>query len=347
MCKFFGLCYRKDSFITHRAFCDALADESARFSTPPAPSANLNFRNHELMNVGLNNLQNGGSSQFNFRPAEMGGLESGNQLNLDLQKPRLPMWLDNANPHSNYLGSNSSSLPAELVQMGGSSSQNQWFSRGQDESFGGGDIINVNASSSAMPRGALKEEDENNKGDLSEAISSMYYSNNNNNPNQNQQTSSSLVPMSATALLQKAAQMGSTRSSNTASSIFNTGFGLMSSTFSNLGTFNNNSMNQRRNEGHENNNNNLSGLMASTSASTLTSSRGDHGLLLGDINSGGTGIGSSSRNSDPAAIGLMANNRAEAENSLTRDFLGVGGNENRHFLQEKFAMGMSHYSRNH
>lgn len=30
-------CCRKDSFITHRAFCDALAVESAKSHTPPAP----------------------------------------------------------------------------------------------------------------------------------------------------------------------------------------------------------------------------------------------------------------------------------------------------------------------
>nr|GMD04484.1 protein indeterminate-domain 9-like [Ipomoea batatas]GMD06652.1 protein indeterminate-domain 9-like [Ipomoea batatas] len=39
---------RKDSFITHRAFCDALAEESARFITSVP---NLNFRN-ELLSAG-------------------------------------------------------------------------------------------------------------------------------------------------------------------------------------------------------------------------------------------------------------------------------------------------------
>ncbi|KAI3450540.1 hypothetical protein Pfo_007205 [Paulownia fortunei] len=337
---------RKDSFITHRAFCDALAEESARFT--PVPSANLNFRN-ELMNGGLNSLQNAGSSQFSvmFRP-ELGGLESGNQLNLDLQKPRLPLWLDNANSHlntignpsssnANFLASSSTGLP-ELVQM---ASQNQWFSRGQEASFAGGNI-NASSSPSAMPR-VLKEEEEN-KGNLSEAISSLYYSN-----NQNQhETNNPPAPMSATALLQKAAQMGSTRSSSSA--IFGTGFGLMSSSFSSLGNFS--SLNQSRNEVHQNQMGkaeNLNGLMASTSASTLTTNHADHGLLLGDINSSPlTVMPNSGKLSQPSGI--------EAENSLTRDFLGVGGNENRQFLQEnelaKFAsmgsaMDMSHYSRNH
>ncbi|PNX85087.1 zinc finger protein JACKDAW-like, partial [Trifolium pratense] len=38
---------RKDSFITHRAFCDALAEESARISSVPIPTTNLNFKNEE------------------------------------------------------------------------------------------------------------------------------------------------------------------------------------------------------------------------------------------------------------------------------------------------------------
>ncbi|KAL0436886.1 UNVERIFIED_CONTAM: Zinc finger protein JACKDAW [Sesamum radiatum] len=271
---------RKDSFITHRAFCDALAQENAGLTTP-FPSANLNVRSHhdELMNGGPNNLQNAGSSRFSgvFR-TEIRGFQSENQLNLDLQKSRLPMWLDHANSHHlNPIGNPSCSsnasflvsstpascLPAELVQM--ASSQTQWLSRGQQESLA------ESACNKPPP-----------------------------------------APMSATALLQKAAQIGSSRS--TSSAIFATGFGLMSSPLSSLGSFS--SFSQTRNETHRNlgklgeNVDNLSGFMAS---------------------------------------------KSEAENSLTRDFLGMGENENenenqsRRFLQENFDQfaSMGHYSRNH
>ncbi|CAA2970759.1 indeterminate-domain 9-like [Olea europaea subsp. europaea] len=334
---------RKDSFITHRAFCDALAEESARFTS--VPSANVSFRN-EL----LSNIQSAGSSQFSgvFRP-ELTGLEHGNQLNLDLQKPRLPVWLENANSHLNsvgnptgsnaFLGSSSTSLP-ELVQM---ASQNQWFGRGQEVPFTGG-----NSSSSALNR-VLKEEEEN-KGNLTENISSLYYNNTHNQPETNLP-----APMSATALLQKAAQMGSTRSS---SAIFGTGFGLMSSSFSSLGNFN--SFNQSRNEVQNlEKAENLNGLMASSCASTMSTNRGG-GFFRGDIPT--TPIMGSSRNSDPAMMmpNITGNQNqstgTEATNSLTRDFLGVEGSEHRQFLQQnelsKFAltgsaMDSSHYSKNH
>lgn len=96
---------RKDSFITHRAFCDALAEESARFTSLPT-AANLNNLRNQSLNGGISvNLQqmNGNISQFGslFRPELMGfgSLDSSSQLNLDGQKQRLPLWLhhDNAN----------------------------------------------------------------------------------------------------------------------------------------------------------------------------------------------------------------------------------------------------------
>ncbi|KAK6144425.1 hypothetical protein DH2020_021245 [Rehmannia glutinosa] len=282
---------RKDSFITHRAFCDALAQDSTRFTTP-LPSTNLNFRN---INVGLNNnnLQNAGSSShFSslFRP-EIGGLILDSKNPHDLEKNRLPIWLDN---NANL-----------TVQM---DAQNQWFNnRGQlVESFASGANINIPSSSSSspllLPRAVPKEEEENKTNNLSESISSLYYLNNHEITNPS---------MSATALLQKAAQMGSTRATVLRSSM----------------RFRNRFLNQSRNEvAHDQN------LEKGTGDQNILMM--NNGLLMGDVTSAPTMT--SSNNGDHGFL-------LSAENSLTRDFLGVGGN----IELTKFAsMEMSHYTGN-
>ncbi|CAI9105123.1 OLC1v1003981C1 [Oldenlandia corymbosa var. corymbosa] len=334
---------KKDSFITHRAFCDALAEESARFTTVPPP--NLNFRN-ELFNGGLSNLA-AGNPQFPGGLIDpLGSTTHHHQLNLNGQKPRLPLWLDNANPgvgnnnNSNnaFLASSSSSLP-DLVQMNtptsilGLSSQNQWGSFPSPN----------NPSPSGLQR-VLKEEEEN-RGDLSNSISSLYY---NSNQSQHHEAGATPAPMSATALLQKAAQMGSTRSNP---SLFGTtGFGLMSSSLSSLSSFNSMNNNQQtRNDQHQ-----IQNFGSVTSSSTVTTTNPGDGLLLGNMNT--NSLMGNVRNNPAAPNAKSGGNnngidQGGGEGSLTRDFLGVGGNhdhhqiQNRPFLQQselvKFASSMS------
>ncbi|KAL7225992.1 hypothetical protein ACSBR1_021191 [Camellia fascicularis] len=313
---------RKDSFITHRAFCDALAEESARFTSLPI-TQNMNFRTDQSINGAITNLhQAAGNPHFQavFRQ-DLVGLDSGH-LNMDAQqKPRLPLWLDHGNSHlrhqpigitgnsSNaYLPSNSVGLPENMFGL--SAAQTQW--------------LNPNLSSAVLPR-VLKEEEES-KGGLSETMTTFYYNNQNQNQNQAQ------ASMSATALLQKAAQMGSTRSNNNnnnSSALFGTGFGLMTSqSLSSVPDFN--SFSQSRHHPDEN----LSELMNSMPGSTPGTGNGDGLFLLGDhhvMNSSSSVMGSTGNlDLDP----LMPNNGKqskskpscnEVDRSMTRDFLGVGG----------------------
>ncbi|CAK9166328.1 unnamed protein product [Ilex paraguariensis] len=302
---------RKDSFITHRAFCDALAEESARFAS--IPPANLNFRN-ELLNGALGNPQSVGNPQIPsvFRP-EFTGLELPGQLINDGQKSKLPLWLDNANSHQNpiripgnsnaFLTSSCTGLP-EMAQMApanmlGLSPETQWFNRSQEASFTGANLL-----SPAMPR-VLKEEEED-KRNLSNTMSSLYY---------------------------KSSQMGSTRSNSSA--LFGTGFGLMmTSSLSGLSNFNplNPSGNQVQKA------ENLNVFLNSKSGSSRDRNSGD-GFLLGQLNSSSFVDGT--KNLDhplmitPSTNGNQSKSKGnEVEGRLTRDFLGVGVNESRRFFQQ-------------
>ncbi|KAI3905990.1 hypothetical protein MKW92_031557 [Papaver armeniacum] len=250
---------RKDSFITHRAFCDALAEESARFN-PIAMPKNLSFRtdHHSLSMDARNNNPQSASllHAFNNRegldaindpqlcPIFRSDFTNPNMINTSAfdtheRKPRLSLWLDNQsnsqlNQQINDIAANSDAFLAsksaggvgfpELSQMGsanvfGTSSpppivnypggiSTQWMSRCNGESTG------VNLSLSTSPRGINKESDDlnqnsNNKGVMVENLASLYSSNNQSSPS----SASAAQHMSATALLQKAAQMGATRSS--------------------------------------------------------------------------------------------------------------------------------------
>ncbi|WCJ41053.1 C2H2-like zinc finger protein [Euphorbia peplus] len=182
---------RKDSFITHRAFCDALAEESARFTSVSA-AINANYTN-----LNPPHHPTAGISQFSgvFRPefAGHGSELLDNNLGIDGQiKPRMPIWLDQIGVGSG----NSNGLFPELVQAPAMNMN----------------MYNSNFSMAALPRGMIMKEEEGKLDhQVSESITSLYSSDQNQQQQQQQQRTAN---MSATALLQKAAQMGSTRSKN-------------------------------------------------------------------------------------------------------------------------------------
>lgn len=156
---------RKDSFVTHRAFCDAMAEQAARVTSLPAV-----LSNEILMNAqGLQYSEFGGPGPEAF----MGNLADA--AHHHEHKLKLPLWLDQANPHTLSVGSNSSTVFSpgttttfpETNNMFGTP---QWVNyRYPEASFNGANNVSV-----AQPQGVMKLEQEENKGELSHSVSSLF-----------------------------------------------------------------------------------------------------------------------------------------------------------------------------
>ncbi|KAG5130221.1 hypothetical protein GLYMA_13G139000v4 [Glycine max] len=347
---------RKDSFITHRAFCDALAEESARLTS--VTTTNLNFKSEEggnnVMNsqqhglgghglIGAQSLQNvSGIPQFGshgFR-LDFNGMEQ--QI-----RPSLSLWLNQGNhqmnSNNNNINSNnnsasdagpnymsSSGLP-EIVQMAHANAL-MGCSSSMVSNFGGVHA-GSNSSSANLSLGKRGEA----CGSTVVDLASIY--NNSEGQNKNSKPAS---PMSATALLQKAAQMGSTRSTNP--SIFSGSFGVINSPSSQTTSLNNN-------------NNGGAAMMLASNTSTAAANANDFSSLRHSSNSFDQLVMQTNAQlqSEPVKLKLHSNGM---ENNLTRDFLGVsgggGGGGGPQFLPQelgKFAsmgspMGLSQFTSN-
>lgn len=259
-----------------------------------------------------------------LRPSSGGMALSGNSLgSVQQQKSRLSLWLNQSNPHvnssgeilpsSNLFGSSSSSGLPEMLQMG--SANSLFGSSPMPYNFGGCDQFpsasgGLSANLSLSP---LKEE-VGNKVNIVETPAVTYDC-----------PGMQLKPdMSATALLQKAAQLGSTRSNPSA--IFGNAFGVMMSSPSNPSTTGFDTLiHQNRMSDYDQQ---IPHLIPNMKA--VTENFGGHSSLSS------TGMVSSSLDRAQLSLHQGVSNSTD-HNSLTRDFLGVSGETGPPFSPQDLA----------
>lgn len=347
---FLSFCYflspfhrRRDSFITHRAFCDALAQESARIPTGLSniglfANHNNNHNHHNSMGLGLSQVNSSPLSSLQ----EQGGPSSSDLLRLggntgSSQFDHLLSQHNNQNSHSPFrpppssafflssCGPTTQDFQEDAVKPFQGLMQLQNTSSATPSLFNLSFFSNTSGSSSSLTNSSnLLSEQFNLMGSDS---SSLFNTSVHNDPQP------ILPQMSATALLQKAAQMGATTSSGNF-------IGFVSSSKSESFSGNDNESLIRSQMESEANLQNLMNSLAN----------GNAGIFGGS--SGASGGGNSNNNNEEEGFGRFTSpGMCEMDESklhrslsigggsdgLTRDFLGVGS-----VVRGLGGAGMSH-----
>ncbi|KAL1832723.1 hypothetical protein ACET3Z_002374 [Daucus carota] len=316
---------RRDSFITHRAFCDALAQESERH--PSSISSHIFGNNPMHLNLSQaqihsNNMLRLGSGT-STSGAKLEQLSSSSSL-FTTQPPQSPYFMPPPDSNQGFQELQNKSFHG-LMQLPDHLQANT-----SNSPSAASNLFNLSFYPSSNTTNSISNSTDNSSSFLiqdhqfgNEGNTSIFSGNNTIYNTSHDHQSPALGPMSATALLQKAAQMGSTTSNTNAALLRGLGSSNTTSSITDANKFG------RRNFNTENEHQQLEGL----TNPFANGNYGSHGPDHHQHNNNFAAFGGNTMRSqmdDVGAAGKMHHNvlqstKGPSGDGLTLDFLGIGG----------------------